>query len=308
MISRVLSTKNKIVGKNMNKIKRNTEFVFMSSGLFEYLTDTESYIFSFVCYFAADKRKGNIFKRTTSSICKQLGYSSNTVRAAIESLVKKGFLERDTPVKTTGRKLKYNYIEEVSHYLKIGQHQYANKFAYWLSLMLDKLRDGTSNTYKAEISFYKVFVSALQKTNKQDKWKRNQSRHLHKAMALHGYLLNRIYWCEKNFRTSFSRSISYLSAEFQWSPNTIRRVINTLKSLGLIKYKKYGQKLSFIKVSMAEKISQGYEKLSTKILTYTNEVKEQCINVLNTPVRPRRGASPAEHAEFLRQMKARQAT
>lgn len=296
----------------MNKNKRNTEFVFMSSGLFEYLTDTESYIFSFVCYFACDKKKGNIFKRTTSSICKHLGYSNNTVRAAIDSLVKKDFLQRETPTKTTARKLKYNYIEEVSHHLKIGQHQYANKFAYWLSLMLDKLRDGTSKTYykthKTDISFYKVFVSALQKTNNQDKWKRNQSRHLHKAMALHGYLLNRIYWCEKNFETSFSRSISYLSAEFQWSPNTIRRVINTLKSLGLIKYKKYGQKLRFIKVSMVEKIRQGYDKLSTKIFTYANEVKEQCTNVQSTPVRPSRSASPAEHAKFLREIKSLQAT
>ena len=292
-------------------MNNKTQFVFMSDGLFEHLTETEAYIFSFVAYFACDAAKGKIFRRTTASLSKNLGYSSNTVRSAIESLIKKSFLVRETPPTRERKRLKYNYIEEVSHYLKIGSHDYAIQFADWLSIMLDQLRKGTSKEYyksnPSEVSFFKVYVTALQSQSKKESWKRNQSRHLHKALALHGYLFNRGYWSEKHFNSHFSRSVSFLSAVFQWSPNTIRRLINTLKSLGLIKYKVDDRRILFQKVNMVGKLRQGYEQLVTQLVSRVKKVNSPSLNIKTpstTLQRPGPNATPEEHALFLSQMKA----
>ena len=283
----------------------------MSEGLFEHLTETEAYIFSFVAYFACDETKGRVFKRTTASLCKNLGYSSNTVRSAIESLVSKSFLVKESPPATVKKSLKYNYIEEVSHHLKIGTDEYAVKFSDWLSIMLVQLRKGTSKEFyksnTAEVSFFKVYVSALQARTNKENWKRNQSRHLHKALALHGYLYNRAYWSEKHFNSYFSRSVSFLSAVFQWSPNTIRRLINTLKSLGLIKYNVDSRRILFHKVYMVEKLRQGYKKLVGR-LTHVCEryisPKKNSVSTTSNLKRPGPDATPEEHAVFLEQMKA----
>lgn len=292
-------------------MNNKTQFIFMSEGLFEHLTETEAYIFSFVAYFACDISKGRTFKRTTASLCKNLGYSSNTVRCAIESLIKKSFIVKVTPPARERKNLKYNYIEEVSHHLKIGSHEYAVKFSDWLSIMLEQLRKGTSKEFyksnTAEVSFFKVYVSALQARSNKENWKRNQSRHLHKALALHGYLFNRGYWSEKHYNSYFSRSVSFLSAVFQWSPNTIRRLINTLKSLGLIKYKIDDRRILFNKVYMVEKLRQGYMKLVSRLSPVYNEnTSPRSDSKLTTPMlkRPGPNASPEEHAVFLAQMKA----
>lgn len=294
-------------------MNNKTQFVFMSDGLFEHLTETEAYIFSFVAYFACDAAKGKIFKRTTASLCKNLGYSSNTIRYAIESLINKSFLLRDTPPTKERKNLKYNYIEEVSHHLKIGSHEYAIKFSDWLSIMLDQLRKGTSKefykSHPAEVSFFKVYVTALQAKSKTENWKRNQSRHLHKALALHGYLFNKGYWSEKHFNSHFSRSVSFLSAVFQWSPNTIRRLINTLKSLGLIKYKIDSRRILFQKVNMVEKMRHGYKQLISQL---TSTHIKSTLPTLNKHIslsalqRPAPNAPPEEHAAFLAKMKAHQ--
>lgn len=291
-------------------MNNKTQFVFMSEGLFEHgLTETEAYVFAFVSYFACDSAKGSVFKRTTASLCKNLGYSSNTIRCAIESLVSKSFLVRQEPPARNRKTLKYNYIEEVSHHLTIGSHEYAQEFSYWLSVMLEQLRNGTSKeyykTHTANVSFFKVYVTALQHNTANGKWKRNQSRHLHKALALHGYLYNRGYWSEKNFKSHFSRSVSYLSAMFQWSQNTIRRLINTLKSLGLIKYKVESRRILFEKVNMVNTIRRGYEhlvsQLTTKRIKPTTSNHQKPTTSLQ---RPSKNSTPEEHTFYLEQLKA----
>jgi predicted transcriptional regulator len=295
----------------MTKQNKNADFVFMSTGLFEYLSETEAYIFSFIAYFASDQKKGRLFKRTTISICSNTGYSPNTVRAAIESLINKSFLQRIDPPAKTNKNLRYNYIEDVSHHLVIGGHDYAVKFSTWLSIMLDKLRDGSSKTYyqtnKADISFFKVYVSALRPSSLGEKWKRNQSKHLHKTLVLHGYIYNQMQWNEKKGRGLLSRSVGFLSTMMQWSRNTIRRVINTLYEMGVVKYAFTNNRVVFKKVKMISKVRKGYSTLLSKLFVIdesTNTVSsiERLTDIDNKPrisTRP----SPKEAVNYLNNWK-----
>ena len=76
----------------MTSIRNKTDDVlFMSTGLFEYLSDAESYVFSHVAFFACQKegRFKGTFKQTTRAICNKVGYSPNTVRKALETLIEK---------------------------------------------------------------------------------------------------------------------------------------------------------------------------------------------------------------------------
>ena len=138
-------------------MSKNTNFVFMSTGLFEYLSETEAYVFSFVSYFACDKQKGKLFKRSTISLCNNLGYSPNTIRSAINSLVEKKFLEHAEKPANTTNNLKYSYIEEVSHHLTIGTHEFAKEFSSELAELLYGLR-GAKKLTKRPLKnvFFKV--------------------------------------------------------------------------------------------------------------------------------------------------------
>ena len=296
----------------MNRKSKNTEFVFMSTSLFEHLTETEAYVFSFVAYFACDEAKGNIFKRTTISLCNNLGYSPNTIRAAIASLIEKDFLKSEAPPERVKKDLKYTYIEDVSHHLKIGDHDAAFEFAYWMQIMLSELRTrgttkGFYDKHNPDVTFFKVPVSALQTDSVGEKWKRNQSRHLHKTLILHAYLHNQDAHAQKYQKPVLSRSVAFLSAMMQWSRNTIRRIINTLSNMGLIKFKLSDNRILFTKINKISKIRDGYTALKSTLHENVAERNHALFTNLGLDIpRPDSAATPQEHAAYLNSKKARQ--
>ena len=296
----------------MNGKRKHTEFVFMSTQLFEYLTETEAFVFSFTAYFACDETKGNIFKRTTISLCNNLGYSPNTIRAAINSLIEKKFLKSETPPVREKKDLKYTYIEDVSHHLRIGDHAFAVEFAYWMQLMLNELRTrkttkGFYEKYKPKVTFFKVPVRALQPDSAGEKWKRNQSRHLHKTLILHAYLHNQDKHTQTYNKPVLSRSVAFLSAMMQWSRNTIRRIINTMSDMGLIKFKLSGNRILFTKIHKIIKMRAGYKSLKSKLHTTDAEKNKAMFSNLGLDIpRPGPNASPQEHTAYLQSKIERQ--
>jgi predicted transcriptional regulator len=284
----------------------------MSTKLFEHLSETEAYVFSFVAYFACDESKGFIFKRTTASLCKNLGYSPNTVRSAISSLVSKGFLKSETPPEREKSELKYTYIEDVSHHLKIGNHDAAFEFAYWMEIMLIELRTkgttkGFYEKYKPDVTFFKVPVSALQTDSIGEKWKRNQSRHLHKTLILHAYLHNQDVHAQKYNKPALSRSVAFLSTMMQWSRNTIRRIINTMSNLGLIKFKLSNNRILFTKINKIKKIRDGYTALKSKLHEEAVERNEALFKNLGLDIpRPGPDATAEQHSAYWQAMTGKQ--
>jgi len=280
----------------------------MSKGLFEHLNETEAYVFSFVAYFACDEKKGNVFKRTTVSLCNNLGYSANTVRATIERLVQKNFLSRTEKPQSQTKNLRYNYFDDIAHHLEIGSDGYALEFSSELSKLLNGLRAGSKNNKPSlKNVFFKVYVTALQAKKKGEKWKRNQSRHLHKALVLHGFLHNKVKFREQFAKTPLSLSVPYLSTMMQWSRNTIRRIINTLAQLGLITMKIDGRRIVFTRIKMAERIRVGYNQLKSRLFSSAQPASNGTDNSTQKPIglsRPAKDATPAEHSAFLAAMKS----
>lgn len=282
----------------------------MSTKLFEHLNETEAYVFSFVAYFACDKTKGNIFKRSTISLCNSLGYSPNTIRSAIDTLVEKDFLTRAPKPEIQNKTLRYNYFDEISHHLKIGNDEYAQEFSSELEGVLIGLRNGnkSKNSLMKNV-FFKVYVTALQPKTKSEKWKRNQSRHLHKALVLHGFLHNKVKFLNKFDKPALSLSVPYLSTMMQWSRNTIRRIINTLTQLGLITMKLDGRRIVFTHIKMVERVREGYIQLKSRLFGSSNQANNASkADPIKTEKlkRPNSNASPTEHAAYLAAMKSRQ--
>lgn len=253
----------------MNIREKSNDILFMSTGMFEHLNDAESYIFSHVAFFACQKeaKYQGLFKQTTRAICNKVGYSPNTVRKALESLIEKKFLsEVALEDKST---LKYNYIEKVAHRLTIGEASYAVTFSGAMQKMLTET--GKKKAFKSagrEMTFFRVNVGKLRRdsdniVSKRDK---NLSKHLHKTMILHGYLSNQRSWNDKRGKVDLSRGVSYLSALMQWSQNTVRRVINTLRDIGAIGYSYAIKTITFTFVNLIQSIKRTSVKLSTTLV------------------------------------------
>ena len=162
--------------------------------------------------------------------------------------------------------LRYNYYEDIAHHLEIGSDEYAQEFSSELSHILEGLRKVREYKHPSlKNVFFKVYVTALQAKSKGEKWKRNQSRHLHKALVLHGFLHNKVKFREKFAKSSLSLSVPYLSTMMQFSRNTVRRIINTLSQLGLITMKLDGRRVVFTRIKLPEKLRVGYKQLKSKL-------------------------------------------
>ena len=251
----------------MNIRDKKDDVLFMSTGLFEHLSDAESYVFSHVAFFACQKEgrfKGN-FKQTTRAICNKVGYSANTVRKALEDLIDKKFL---SVVKEAEPTLKYNYIDKVAHKLTIGEADYAIKYANAMATMLkESVTKQKKVTVPRDMTFFKVNVGKLHRDTSTvvDKKEKNLSKHFHKTLILHGYLYNQTSWNKKRNRDNVSRGVAFLSAAMQWSQNTVRRVINTLKDIGAVGYSYATKTVTFTFVSVINAIKNTSKKLRTKL-------------------------------------------
>jgi transcription initiation factor IIE alpha subunit len=251
----------------MNIRDKKDDVLFMSTGLFEHLNDAESYVFSHVAFFACQKEgrfKGN-FKQTTQAICNKVGYSANTVRKALGDLIDKKFL---SVVKEEAQTLKYNYIDKVAHKLTIGEADYAVKYANAMATMLkESVTKHKKVTVPRDMTFFKVNIGKLRRDTNTvvDKKQKNLSKHFHKTLILHGYLYNQTSWNKKRNRNNLSRGVAFLSAAMQWSQNTVRRVINTLKDIGAVGYSYATKTVTFTFVSVINAIKNTSKKLRTKL-------------------------------------------
>ena len=103
----------------MNSSSKYDDVLFMSSGQFEQLTDTESFVFSHIAFFACQQKPyKRLFKQTTQAICNKVGYSPNAVRSAISSLIAKGFLIKSEPQKREEGSY-HPYYDNIAHHLKM---------------------------------------------------------------------------------------------------------------------------------------------------------------------------------------------
>lgn len=282
----------------------------MSTGMFEHLTDTEAYVFSHIAYFACQKKIFNwTFKSTTQSICNKTGYSPNAVRAALDSLTEKKFLRKpDLEPKASSQK--YTYYDEISHTLTIGEHSYAMEYAKWLEIALKDAKNKSAGGLVREISFFKVYVGKLNK--KPNRLKLNQSKHMHKLLILHGYLYNQTNWNVKKFRPSLNRGVRFLALAFQWSQNTIRRLINSLSDLGFVKYEYKNKAITFVAVNAIEnltgflnvlRITLQSDKATTQQTTAATQKPVSKPETLLPPKRSFKPSSPAEAVAFLNNLK-----
>lgn len=298
----------KFVGKKMTNKTNNV--VFMSTGLFKHLTDTESYVFAHIAFFASQRRPYNrTFKQTTKAICNKVGYSPNAVRSAIRSLISKNFLIYVDNSQLPEYQEDYNYYDDIAHKLTIGSHEYALKYACSLEKMLLDSKQKQSRAGEREISFFKVYVGKLSSDNTV-KTGRNQSKHQHKTLIMHGYLFNQARWNLDKNRPKLTRSVSFLASLLQWSKNTVRRVINTLVSIGILEYELRERAISFKYINPITTLKQFTHSLVAKLLPaaavqYVSKTK------LSTHGKPAnkngqsfKPKSPADAVNYLQSLKA----
>lgn len=278
----------------------------MATCMFEHLTDTEAFVFSHIAYFACQQKIFNkTFKSTTQAICNKTGYSPNAVRTALNSLTEKGFL-RTPKIESLASSRKYTYYDEISHTLTIGVNSYAMKYAKWLEIALKDAKTKGQSGLEREVTFFKVYVGKLNK--KLNKFRLNQSKHMHKLLILHGYLYNQANWNMKKSRPSLRRGVKFLALAFQWSQNTIRRLINTLSDLGFVKYEFSDKAVTFISVKPVEKLT-GFLNVLRETLRSDSQITSHAPTLtvesdsvsesIHPPKRSFRPSSPAEAAAFL---------
>jgi predicted transcriptional regulator len=285
----------------MNSNSKFDDVLFMSSGQFEQLTDTESFVFSHIAFFACQlKPYKRLFKQTTQAICNKVGYSPNAVRSAISSLISKGFLKKGERVEREHGSY-HPYYDNIAHHLKIGDNDYALLFASELEKTLAAARSKKVKDQERVITFFKVQVGQLKRNSAV--LSGNRSKHTHKALILHGYLLNQHKWNIEKSRQKVCRTVPFLSHFLNWSQNTVRRVLNTLQNLEIIAFEFANGVLKFLSINTFKVIAKPFHGLVTKLSVLVN--KAPSLN--SVPVKhnePRIQKSPREAAQHLQRLKS----
>lgn len=284
----------------MNSKDNFDDVLFMSSGQFDALTDTESFVFSHIAFFACQLRPyKRQFKQTTQAICNKVGYSPNAVRAAISSLIKKGFL-KNVDAKTKEQGSYHPYFDKIAHQLQIGENEYALLFAQELEKTLIAAKSKRSGSGDRIITFFKVRVGQLKRNTLLVSG--NGSKHIHKALILHGYLHNQHRWNVEKNRNSLRRAVPFLAQFLNWSQNTVRRVINTLKNLGIVIYEYSKGLVKFLSVKSFNTEKKSLRSLETKLSV--EPVRQVAIDVVTRqdPIQ-RTPKSPKEAAQHLQYLK-----
>lgn len=285
----------------MNSNSKYDDVLFMSSGQFEQLTDTESFVFSHIAFFACQQKPyKRLFKQTTQAICNKVGYSPNAVRSAISSLIAKGFLVKGEPQKREEGSY-HPYYDNIAHHLKIGDNAYALLFANELEKTLTAARNNKFKAQERAITFFKIQVGQLKRNSRM--LSGNRSKHVHKALILHGYLSNQHKWNIEKGRQQVCRTVPFLAHFLNWSQNTVRRVLNTLKNLNIVTFDFTQGVLKFLSVhSFSIKVS-SINGLVTKLSTLVNKT-ESHKKVAYQIHQPRASKTPREAAQHLQHLKS----
>ncbi|MDG6100020.1 hypothetical protein EXU34_21410 [Alteromonas sp. ZYF713] len=287
--------------KKMNSNNNYDDVVFMSPRQFEFLTDTESFVFAHVAFFACQLRPyKRLFKQTTQAICNKVGYSPNAVRNAISSLITKGFLKSSQPLEQDQESF-HPYYDKISHRLHVGDHDYAQLFARELEKTLITSRTKNIKSEGRTMTFFKVHVGQLKRNISL--LAGNSSKHVHKALIMHGYLHNQHKWNVEKNRNNVQRTVPSLARFLNWSQNTVRRVINTLKYLGILEYSYGNGSVKFITVKQFNAAAKSVRSLITRLCTGIHRKEHTESATLSVP-HQRKPRSPQEAAKYLQQLKS----
>ena len=273
----------------------------MSLGQFEYLSDTESFVFAHVAFFASQMRPyKRQFKQTTQAICNKIGYSPNAVREAITSLIEKGFLKKGQPLEE-GQGTFHPYYDKISHRLLVGEHSYAVSFARELEKTLITSKNKSKGSQERAMTFFKVHVGQLKRNISL--LSGNSSKHVHKALILHGYLQNQHKWNVEKNRNSLQRTVPSLARFLKWSQNTVRRVINTLKNWAIVDYSYAKGSVKFLTVRQFNTATKCVSSLITKLCNVVH--RKVYVETIRSPEPPNHSArTPQEAAKHLQQLKS----
>lgn len=277
------------------------DVIFMSSGQFAHLTDTESFVFSHVAFFACQMRPyKRRFKQTTRAICNKTGYSPNAVRTALCSLIEKGFLKRGKPMEREEGSY-HPYYDNIAHHLEIGDNEYAAIFAKQLEKTLIESRQKKLKASERLITFFKVHVGQLKRSKSVALG--NKSKHLHKALILHGYLYNQHTWNLEKGRPKVNKTVPFLAHTLKWSQNTVRRVVNTLQLLDIISYEFIHGVVKFLSVNPFKVVSSPVKTLITKLGALNKQPNPTSSRIHPPEIRAahRTPREAAEHLNFLKQ-------
>ncbi|GFD68653.1 hypothetical protein KUL152_30540 [Tenacibaculum sp. KUL152] len=285
----------------MNSNNNYDDVVFMSPGQFEYLSDTESFVFAHITFFASQMRPyKRQFKQTTQAICNKIGYSPNAVREAISSLIEKGFLKKCQALEEEEGSF-HPYYDKISHRLHVGEHDYARLFARELEKTLITSKNKSKNSDGRAMTFFKVHVGQLKRN--LSLLSGNSSKHVHKALILHGYLHNQHKWNVEKNRNSLQRTVPSLAKFLQWSQNTTRRVINTLKLWGIVDYKYTNGSVRFLTVRQFNTAAKTVTSLITKLCNVV-QTKDHTEIVSSPEQYDRSPKSPQEATKYLQKLKS----
>lgn len=287
--------------KKMNPNNSYDDVVFMSPGQFEYLSDTESFVFAHIAFFASQMRPyKRQFKQTTQAICNKVGYSPNAVREAISSLIEKGFLKKSQPLEEE-QDISHPYYDKISHRLHVGEHNYAVSFARELEKTLITSKNKSKNNQERAMTFFKVHVGQLKRNISL--LSGNSSKHVHKALIMHGYLQNQHKWNVEKNRKSLQRTVPALSRFLKWSQNTVRRVINTLKHWGIVDYSYTKGFVKFLTVRQFNTSAKCVKSLITKLCNIVRRDERTESIQVSVPL-DRSPKSPHEAAKYLQKLKS----
>ncbi len=285
----------------------SNDVVFMATGQFEHLTDTECYVFSHIAFFACQQIPYNrTFKQTTKAICNKVAYSPNAVRNAIRSLIEKEFLKKvNKPV--IPKEERFTYYDDIAHHLTIGNHEYAKRFAKSLQRALLETKSKHKGIGGRDITFFPVNVGRLHHEADIDAVSGNQSKHVHKTLILHAYLYHNHKWNLEKGRNKLSRSVSFLSGMLKWSQNTVRRLINSLNAFAALEYIYADNAVRITSMSALIRLKSMTGKLRTTLKKKITSAPSSDGVMLRREqsAANSRTQTPAEAAAFLKQYQQR---
>ena len=283
----------------------SSDVVFMATGQFEHLTDTECYVFSHIAFFACQQSPYNrTFKQTTRAICNKVGYSPNAVRSAIRSLIDKRFLKK---VERTivSREDRFTFYDDIAHHLTIGEHEYAKRFAKSLQRAVVETKSKYKGVGGRDITFFPVNVGRLHQETDADAVSGNQSKHVHKALILHAYLYHNHKWKIEKGRRKLSRSVTFLSGMLQWSQNTIRRILNSLKSFSALEFIYEDAAVSVTSMNPILRLKSMAGKLTATLKQKFSGKPKKAPVLQERTAKSNPRLTPAEAAAYLREYQRR---
>ena len=289
----------------MKKRDTSSDVVFMATGQFEHLTDTECYVFSHIAFFACQQSPYNkTFKQTTRAICNKVRYSPNAVRNAIRSLIEKEFIKKiDKPA--LSKEDRFTYYDDIAHHLTIGDHEYAKRFAKSLQRAVIETKSKHKGVGGRDITFFPVNVGRLHQEASSEAVSGNQSKHIHKSLILHAYLYHNHKWNLEKGRRKLSRSVSFLSGMLQWSENTIRRILNSLKSFSALEFIYEDAAVSVTSMNPMLRLKCMAGKLTATLKQKLTARPTTSQVILPKPTCPNPRPTPAEAAAYLKEYQRR---